>query len=128
MKGVGVKPRPTLAPSRTMAIGSAIKDMRATHDKAELWQSDVVSEPNLERLVNHILEHGVQFGDGVRLVLDVPARTSVGTVIPGVTDRFNLDAFAGMVWIHSSTARTTYQARDIDAAFWNHRLETCSPS
>ena len=123
MKGTGVKPRPTLAPSRTMAIDSATKDMRVTHDKAELWQSDVMSEPNLERQVNHILERGVQFGDGVRLVVDVPARTSVGTVIPGVTDRFNLDTFDGLVWVHSNTYRTTYAATELDAARWLYMLE-----
>ena len=80
-------------------------------------------QTNLERLVNHVLEHGVQFGDGVRLVLDVPVRTSVGTIIPGVFDRFNFDTFAGLVWVHSNQARTTYQATELDAARWLYMLE-----
>ena len=78
---------------------------------------------NLERLVSHILEHGQQFGSGHCLTVNLPVRTTVGTIIPSVFDRFNLDTEHGLVWVHSSTARTTYAATEIDAAFWNHRLE-----
>ena len=80
-------------------------------------------QTSLECLVNHTLEHGSQFGDGVRMVVNVPVRTSVGTIIEGVTDRYNLDAFDGMVWVHSNQARTTYAAAEMDAARWLHVLE-----
>ena len=78
----------------------------------------------LEQLVQHILERGTQYGDGTRLVVDVPVRTTLGTLIEGARDRFNLDAFDGLVWIHSQSHRTTYSASQMDAARWLYVLSS----
>ena len=78
----------------------------------------------LEKLCHQIIEHGKPHGDGVRLIVNVPARTSVGSSIPGLTDRFFLDTHAGAVWVHSS--RTTYLAGELDALRWLVYLEAVS--
>ena len=78
----------------------------------------------LEKLSVCIIAHGKTHGDGVRLVVNVPARTSIGTLIHGVSDRYYLDSHAGAVWVHSS--RTTYLAGELDALRWLVHLEAVS--
>jgi hypothetical protein len=55
--------------------------------------------------------------------VDVPVRTTLGTLIPGARDRFFLDAFDGMVWTHSPSYRTTYSVNQMDAVRWLLILE-----
>ena len=80
-------------------------------------------QTSLERLADHILEHGMQFGSGTRLVVALPARNSCGSSIAGAFHRFCLDTFDGLVWVHSNTARTTYLLCELDAVLWLLRLE-----
>lgn len=75
----------------------------------------------LEKLSAFILERGKPHGDGVRLVVNVPARTSVGSLIHGVTDKYYLDTHSGAVWVSSS--RTTYCAGELEALRWLVHLE-----
>ena len=114
---------PTFAPTENTISKNAVQHSKEFAPPHHSLGVGAMVQSSLERLVSHILEHGQRFGSGHRLTVNLPVRTTAGTIIPTVFDRFNLDTEHGPVWVHSSTARTTYAATEIDAAFWNHRLE-----
>ena len=80
--------------------------------------------PNpLEKLAELVAQHGTEFAGAMRLEIELPTKTTLGTIIPGAFDRFVFDTNGWITWVHSKNPGVTYAAQMMDAIRWLRVLE-----
>jgi hypothetical protein len=77
----------------------------------------------LETLAELVAQHGTEFAGAMRLEIELPTKTTLGTIIPGAFDRFVFDTDGWITWVHSKNSGVTYAAQMMDAIRWLRVLE-----
>jgi hypothetical protein len=76
--------------------------------------------PALEQLAELVAKHGEPTNekDEMSLAVEIPTKTSVGTVIPGCHDRFLFHTDGWNVWVTDVASARTYSASAMDGIRW----------
>jgi hypothetical protein len=77
----------------------------------------------LQRLRQHILEHGISETDGAFLAVTLEDRTTLGTPIPGLFRTYRFNVQGSSLTVTDTLIGSSYTANALDAAYWLRRLE-----